>query len=119
MSFFTLVYVTPILGLIYYLFFWSRSTRSGASCVSNGRASHSIRRSYQLKLGAPKFKPDLHLTGTSQEMMNLEFFYGLGLTGWVAHKILETPQIRGLLWEPDFGLGLVNFYFAGFTNAKV
>ena len=34
MSFFTLIYVTPILGLIYYLFFWSRSTRPGVSCVS-------------------------------------------------------------------------------------
>ena len=30
--------------------------------------------------------------------------------GWdvVAHKILETAQVLGLLWDQDFGLRLVN-----------
>ena len=36
MSFFTLIYVTPIIGLIYYLFFWSQENR-GTSCVLNRR----------------------------------------------------------------------------------
>ena len=26
----------------------------------------------------------------------------------VAHKILETVKVLGLLWDSDFGLGLVN-----------
>ena len=34
MSLFTLLYVTPILGLIYYLFFWGQATKPQVGCVS-------------------------------------------------------------------------------------
>ena len=34
MSLFTLLYVAPILGIIYYLFFWSRGRPTGGACVS-------------------------------------------------------------------------------------
>ena len=33
MSLFTLLYVAPILGIIYYLFFWSRGRPTGGACV--------------------------------------------------------------------------------------
>ena len=42
MSLFTLLYVAPILGIIYYLFFWSRGRPTGGACVSalhNGYSS--------------------------------------------------------------------------------
>ena len=39
-----------------------------------------------------------------------------GGVGWVAHKILEAPQIIGILWDSNFGLELVNTYFKSFTR---
>ena len=85
-----------------------RTPRLSRAASFQEEFQRSEERGFQEAAEKVMMKPDLHSTGTSPGLWNLDLFYGLGLTQGGPYKILETAQVLGLPWDSDFGLGLVN-----------